>query len=734
MKSIKNLQLIATKSKEFRNVSAITFFSVSILASAAEKPRKNILFLMADDFNYWTKAQGYYPQAISPNLDKLAAKGMLFTNAHCSSPVSNPSRNSLWSGFRPSTTGIQGNADGYIRDIPGFANIKTMNQYFKENGYWVYGAGKLYHTFHMADNNTVGDIENFSERYKGYPGSQAGDLMKWTNPDWTDMFWSVNQEPMTEANNGDYKLAKTVATFISGYSTSANKDKPFFIGSGIFRPHLPWHVHKQFYDLFKTEDMSIPKGYKDGDLADTGYGPNASHTGVINADKWKEAIHIYLASLAMSDYNLGVILDALEKSPYKDNTIICFMGDHGWHLGEKERWSKASLWDMASKTTLIVYDPSAKGNAQFCHKVVGLQDLYPTLVELSGVPVKTDIEGSSLAALLENPTRTDWDKPFIGSYNGVDYIQTNNYRYVRDNIESRRMLYDKKDDPYEFDNLYNKSQYAQVISRLNEQLDSVIAIGTNLKSKLLANYRFVPKALTIPGVIEAEDYDEGGYTQTYYDADKINTGGQYRTADGTDIFITDDTKGSYHLNDLAAGDWCNYTIKDYLPGDYSIDFRVKNTGTNPAVLQIFNRAALLTELTIPAGISNWQTIRTSMLTLAEQTSTRLLIKVKSGSGVQLNSMTFEMGSTGNLKVKATKKRKCLINNIIKNNVLNLDLLATAIKATLSIYNTEGKLVLKNAVSGEQTLAYHLPVGLSKGHYFLQISDELTASVEIFIVK
>ncbi len=717
-----------------KKISVLTLLGTSVLASANEKPRKNILFLMSDDFNYWTKAQGYYPQSITPNLDKLAGKGIMFTNAHCSSPVSNPSRNSLWSGFRPSTTGIQGNEDGYIREIPGFANIKTMNHYFKENGYWVYGAGKLYHHWNMSDANTVGDIQNFSERYKENPGSIGGNFLKWANPNWDAMMYSVNAEPMTEANCGDYKMVKQVEKFIGSYATSANNDKPFFIGCGVFRPHLPWDVPKQFYDLFKTEDLTIPQGYKEGDLLDAAQTTASSHTGVLKADKWRESIHLYLAGLALTDYNIGILLDAAEKSIYKDNTIICFMGDHGWHLGEKERWGKASLWDMANRTTLIIYDPSAKGNGKFCQKVVSLQDLYPTLVELSGVPIKTDIEGNSVAALLEDPTRNDWDKPFIGSYNGVDYIQTNKFRYVRDNSVSKRMLYDKQNDPYEFDNLYNKSQYASVITKLNEQLDSVIAIGTNLKTKLLANYSFVPKTLTIPGFIEAEDYDEGGYSQTYFDADKVNSGGKYRTADGTDIYITDDTKGSFHLGDLAAGDWCLYTVKDYLAGNYTVDFRVKNLASTSASLQIFNRDILLSEVTIPASTNNWQSIRTPQIVLTEQTSTRLKIKVKSGSGLQINSMAFEMTSTANSEIKANQSRKCLINTVVVDQILYLNLMNTSMMPTLSIYDIDGKLMLKNKVSGEQKVAFPIPQGLKRGVYFLRISDEDVSSVERFIIK
>lgn len=318
------------------------------------------------------------------------------------------------------------------------------------------------------------------------------------------------------------------------------------------------------------------------------------------------------------------------------------------------------------------------------------------------------------------------------SYGGTDYIKTNKWRYVRDTNTSRRMLYNIETDPYEFTNLYSNSQYASVITQLTTQLDSMIAIGSSMKAKLLANYSFVPKALTIPGIIEAEDYDEGGYKQTYYDADRVNSGGKYRTGDGTDIYITDDTNGSFHLSELAAGDWCAYTITDFTEGRYAVDVRVKNT--SEGVIQLYNGSELLAEKTIIPSYGSWQTIRISDVTITKHLSTRLRFKIKSGTGIQINWLAFESINTANPEIRANKKRKCLDSNVVTNNIILLNLQNTDPLAILAIYDLKGNLISRQQVSGEQSLAYQLPVVLEKGMYLLRISDENAWSVEKFIIK
>lgn len=448
-----------------------------------EKPvRKNVLFLMADDFNFWLHDIGYYPQARTPNLDKLAERGVLFTHANCSSPVCNPSRNALWSGLRPSTTGIETNHGGYVRDIPGFEDIVSMHEYFMQHGYFTFGAGKLWHPGHMGGHAT--DPTHWSELYTEKTGAAGGPYYKFVSDEGGLWKWSAGDYDLNEPGKAnDTKMAKYVANLISTYSESEHSSQPFFIGCGVFRPHLPWNCPKRFYDLFDPDSLEIPAGYKENDLDNIkGAKPAKIHEEIVRKGKWKEGLRAYLANLAYADYNLGIILDALDKSPLKDNTIVVFMGDHGWHLGEKSRWSKYAVYTEANHTSLIVYDPSAEGNGKVCRKVVSLQDLYPTLVELTGLPKKTDIEGRSIVPLIENPQKKDWNWPIMMSYAGTNYIETNDWRYIAS--ESSPQLYHISKDPYEWDNLVEKAQYKPVIDGLTAKMDSILKVSDKVKSQL----------------------------------------------------------------------------------------------------------------------------------------------------------------------------------------------------------------------------------------------------------
>ena len=437
------------------------------------KPRPNVLFLMADDFNHWIGNIGYYPHVQTPNIDALARRGVLFTDAHCSSPVCNPSRNALWSGIRPSTSEIDTNADGFIRDKKGFENIVSLHQYFKENGYHTLGAGKLWHPGRMNPKDRRVDPTNWDELYNYPTGSAGGKLYKFQLKTKKNYGWSANPDPLSPSNSNDYKMAQFIAKYIQDY----DKDKPFFIGCGFFRPHMPWNSPIQFWDQFTREKLTKPAGCNE---KVDGLG-NDIHQEIVLNEKWKEAIHAYLASCALSDHNVGVVLKALEKTEHKDNTIIVFCGDHGWHLGEKGRWGKFALWDQANHTTLIIYDPAAKGNGTLCKKVVSLQDLYPTLVELCGLPYKYDIEGRTLKALLDNPERADWDYPVLMKYAGINYIKTNKWRFIDGKINTDKHLYDISKDPYEWNDLFDNPEYKNTVTMLRDQIKDLIILGKNLR-------------------------------------------------------------------------------------------------------------------------------------------------------------------------------------------------------------------------------------------------------------
>ena len=471
----------------FRKVKALGLMIILTFGFSIQKAKakKNVLFIMSDDFNYWTSKNGYYPHAKTPNIDRLGNMGVFFREAHCSSPVCNPSRNALWSGIRPSTSGIDGNGDGYIREVKGFEDVVTMNQYFKENGYWVYGAGKLYHP-KMSKTNHETDPENWSFINENGHGCNGGNLYQYCNKAKSNYCYSANPDAMTRGNCNDFNLAHDVKEVLEAYPTSAQKDMPFFIACGVFRPHVPWNSPLSFWNLFNYEELSIPPAYN----ADTDDPGNNVHQDFVNNGQWMRAIQAYLASCALADHNVGIMIDALFDSQYKDSTIVVFCGDHGWNLGEKGRWGKFDVCDEANHTTMIIYDPSAEGNGQECIKPVSLQDLYPTLIDLCGVPQRKNVEGNSLRALMDDPDSPDINSFALMMYGGKHYIKTDEWRFIDDGNNST--LHNNISDPFQWTNLYGQSEYSGVVTNLRHMIDSIVGVGTDIK----ANYfEFMPPNL-----------------------------------------------------------------------------------------------------------------------------------------------------------------------------------------------------------------------------------------------
>ncbi|MEX0321043.1 MAG: sulfatase [Puniceicoccaceae bacterium] len=442
-------------------------FSLSFLNAA---PRKNILLIMADDFNYWNGINGYYPQAKTPNVDALARKGVLFNNAHSPSPVCNPSRNAMWSGVSPMVSGIDTNAGlVFIREVEGFEDTVTLNQYFKDQGYYVYGGGKLWHPGSMKKDEPKVDPEHWTEINEVRTGSRGGSTHKYQSEVRDLMAWSAGPK-LSEDTSGDYKLTMDVVRFLQNYKKKAKDDQPFFIGCGLFRPHLPWNSPIEFWEKFDRKDISIPAGWHDKDMVNA----TKDFAEIVQKKKWQEGIHAYLAASALADHNVGVLMDALEKSPYRDNTIVLFMGDHGWQLGEKARFGKYATWEAANHTTLIIYDPSAEDNGKICEKVVNLQDIYPTLIELTSSPEKKDLSGDSLAPLLDDVDDPDWTRPMVFQYVGTRYIQVGKkWRFIENKDESE--LYDIENDPYEHINLYGNPEYKSTVGKLRKAMANYIA-------------------------------------------------------------------------------------------------------------------------------------------------------------------------------------------------------------------------------------------------------------------
>ncbi|GAL63527.1 choline-sulfatase [Algibacter lectus] len=454
-----------------------TLFSlVTLFGFSQEKP--NVLFIMVDDMNDWVGAFGGNQQAITPNIDALAEKSIIFKNAYCSAPLCNPSRSSLLTGYRPSTTGIYGNSE-IFREIKGFENTITLPQYFEANGYNTAASGKIFHN--ARGNGEVpkegSDPGSFQTERIGNAGTvfpdeknkhQHGLNLKerGIKGSFKRSFDWFGTDTKDEENN-DWKSAEFCADYIN-----QEHNKPFFVACGIFKPHLPWYVPKKYFDLYNLEDIKLPE-VLENDLDDVGkIGKNMVkskvHQSLLDTNKWKEAVRAYLSNISFADACIGHVLGALENSAYANNTIVVIMGDHGWHLGEKQHWSKNVLWERAAKTPLLIFDPRNKETG-VSTKIVSLLDVYPTLVDLCDLPKKQDLDGNSIKPLLHN-LNTEWNEIALTSKSkGTHSLRNEQYRYTvySDGFEE---LYDHKVDPNEWVNIASKSTSNDVLKMFRTEL------------------------------------------------------------------------------------------------------------------------------------------------------------------------------------------------------------------------------------------------------------------------
>lgn len=449
------------------------------LAAAEQSSEKmNVLFIISDDLR---NEMGCYGSKLAktPNLDRLAQRGIRFDRAYCQFPLCNPSRTSLLTGLRPKTTGVLGNRDWYGGDESG---IVTLPRYFKQHGYKTLRAGKIFHSgLDDADAWSVGG----EQRYYG-DNAPARVPQRRSNASRT------NEPRLTKAQrsdrwivlegererSGDHRVANQTILMLREHASS---EQPFFLACGLSKPHSPLAAPKRFFDMFDLASIplppdfasvpTVPEGFPAGSIrprnADLFIGREAS------PEQAREMILAYLASSAWMDWNAGRVLDALEEFGLQQNTIVVFWGDHGYQLGEKGKWSKAgSLWEQGARVPLIVYDPRSESMGQTCPRVVETLDLYPTLAELCGLPAPAGVEGRSLAPLIENP-QLEWDHPAytVWSEDGdhITGVVVRNQRWRYAEFYGRgagAMLTDSINDPHELTNLVNDPEYADVVAKL----------------------------------------------------------------------------------------------------------------------------------------------------------------------------------------------------------------------------------------------------------------------------
>lgn len=415
--------------------------------TAAEPSKKpNILFIPIDDLNHWVGFLGRNLQTKTPNIDRLAAMGVGFTKAYCTAPSCNPSRASLMSGLRPSSTGCYENNQNWR---PGISEDKLLNSHLAKNGYVVFGAGKIYHG--------AGDRGGYFDDY--FAGK--GGAMKLHSDAKDDGVGGIKFAPLagTDEDMPDHSVVSWCIE-----KMSKKHDKPWFIAAGLVKPHMPWNVPKKWFDLFPLEQIQLPP-HIEGDLSDVPAAgvkiakPTGDHAAMLKSGRWKEAVQAYLATIAYCDYEVGRLIDAWEKSPEKDNTIICLWSDHGWSLGEKEHWRKFALWEEPTRTVFIWKAPGVTQPGRLCARPVDYASIYPTVCALAGIPAPKHLEGADISPLLRDP-KAEWKLPAVTTWmKGNHAVRAEDWRYIR-YADGSEELYHNSDDPLEHVNLAAKPEMA----------------------------------------------------------------------------------------------------------------------------------------------------------------------------------------------------------------------------------------------------------------------------------
>jgi arylsulfatase A-like enzyme len=455
----------------------------------APAARPNVLIVMIDDhpFNFTDVYQKSH--VATPSMQRLAARGTWFSNAYNDAPICCASRTAILTGVHSTRSGVYYNNHAYRRTTEFIAKVTTLPGHFLKNGYLTIGYGKIGHNSFLAD-----DIGDYSPGYYKYlnnprdvthpedelmthiiPGSrceipdQAAQNWTWgVLPDDWDRNDPAKLQQDTEQANRTIKLLQE------------RHNKPFFMICGFYRPHGPWTVAKRYYDQFPLDKIQLPPGFRPDDLEDlpkpgrwiaTNRG---EHAEVIAAGMWKKTIQAISASTAYIDEQIGRVLDALEKSLHRDNTIVIFAGDNGFHTGEKNHWLKFALWEQ---TCRVVFSISVPGMpAQQSRSPVSLLDIYPTLNALCGLtaPDTHELDGINLADLVGGRKR-ERGKPVLSTYGrGNHSLRNDRFRYIRYRNGDEE-FYDHGNDPHEWRNLASDPAFSAAKTDLARYLPIIEA-------------------------------------------------------------------------------------------------------------------------------------------------------------------------------------------------------------------------------------------------------------------
>jgi iduronate 2-sulfatase len=446
---------------------------------AAQKKKKNVLFIATDDL---APALGCYGNKVvkTPNLDRLAQRGVRFTRAYTQFALCSPSRTSLMTGLGPDTTKVYELVTHFRTVLP---DVVTLAQCFRQNGYVAARVGKIYHYSNPGGIGTHGldDEPSWDERVnpRGVDKDEEPKLINHT-PKRTGFGSALAfyASPEPDEKHTDGMVAAETIRLMEKY-----KERPFFIGAGFYRPHCPYIAPKKYFDLYPPEKLE-PLEVSEAEMQNAP--PIAYYTKPANwgltVEQQKEVLQAYYASVSFVDANVGKVLDALDRMGLTESTEIVFWSDHGYGLGEHGQWMKQTIFEAATRIPLIFAGPGVKSKGKVCGRTVEMLDFYPTLADLCGLEkVPANLHGKSLRPLLDNPGAA-WDRPALSQMRGngnnkvMGYsLRTERYRYTEwDGGKEGLELYDYQKDPAEMKNLAKEESTAKLRANLASRLHAVM--------------------------------------------------------------------------------------------------------------------------------------------------------------------------------------------------------------------------------------------------------------------
>jgi iduronate 2-sulfatase len=471
------------------------FLAMPLNTRAEDAKRPNILFLISDDLNNLLGCYGD-PLAKTPNIDKLAARGVRFDRAYCAFPLCGPSRNALLTGLYPNSTGILANAQIFRQTIP---QQQSMPQVFRNAGYFAARIGKLYHYSVPKSIGTNGHddpgswelelnpagvdrLEEEPHIFSLTPGQFGGTLSWYASPK-GDQYHTDG----LMADDAEWVLERC----------AKRQDRPFFLAVGFFRPHTPYVSPKPYFDLYPEQKMPVVQGVKEdqADIPPAGLGSYKKEQDKLTDDLRRQCLQAYYASISFMDAQVGRVVNALDRLGLSDNTIIVFTSDHGYHVGEHGLWQKMSLFEESARVPLLIVAPGTAGQGMAVKSPVSHIDLFPTLAELCGLKTPDNVQGQSLVPMLKDPSVVGrgWAITQVTRGGGPNRatvtrdvgsegkrffgysLRTPRWRYTEwDEGKQGRELYDHDADPREITNLANDPKHAKTIEELSQQLRAAV--------------------------------------------------------------------------------------------------------------------------------------------------------------------------------------------------------------------------------------------------------------------